>query len=220
MTDNTPSTRTGDMRICGACGSQLSDSAAFCTSCGQAVTRDEDSGTRRSATPYPRSGRPVFVQPRAAASQPTATPTHGASRARRQTVSPASRTAASGVHISSDPCGGTVIIESGVDDPGAEPALRFELALSDGSALTVALDTDEDRLVIGRESHPCSLAVPDPYVSAAHAAVSVSDGVGYVQDLGSTNGTFVNGLKVTTSQALRNEDIIRIGHTEICYRIV
>ena len=54
----------------------------------------------------------------------------------------------------------------------------------------------------------------DDYVSSRHAQITpAADGV-WVEDLGSTNGTYVNGSPVTTARLLHAGDLIRIGETE------
>ncbi|HEY1317580.1 MAG TPA: FHA domain-containing protein [Gaiella sp.] len=55
----------------------------------------------------------------------------------------------------------------------------------------------------------------DTTVSSRHATLdSRSDGL-WVEDAGSTNGTFVNGAPVTTRRLLQPGDVIRIGHTDL-----
>ncbi len=69
---------------------------------------------------------------------------------------------------------------------------------------------------IGRNDS-CCLPVHSSRVSRDHAVVR-KDGVGYVlKDLGSTNGTFVNGNRVTETR-LRDGDLILFGDTEYCFR--
>jgi suppressor of ftsI len=69
-----------------------------------------------------------------------------------------------------------------------------------------------DEIVIGREG---DLRVEDPQVSRRHAAVRpVLEGV-EVEDLGSSNGTFVNGERVSGKVTLRESATLRIGQTEI-----
>jgi pSer/pThr/pTyr-binding forkhead associated (FHA) protein len=59
----------------------------------------------------------------------------------------------------------------------------------------------------------CDLTIPgDEYVSPLHAKVSHSDAGWAVEDLGSTNGTYVNGHKVYRA-LLRKGDRIRVGRT-------
>jgi len=60
----------------------------------------------------------------------------------------------------------------------------------------------------------CSVPIPDPHMSRVHAEVLVVAGVATVRDLGSSNGTFVNGRRVQ-QQALKNGDVITVGAQEI-----
>jgi pSer/pThr/pTyr-binding forkhead associated (FHA) protein len=70
--------------------------------------------------------------------------------------------------------------------------------------------------VIGREG--CEIVLPDPEVSRRHAALrSVGDGIG-IEDLGSLNGTFVNGERISEPVALKAGDTVQLGNT--IWRIV
>ncbi len=66
-------------------------------------------------------------------------------------------------------------------------------------------------LTLGRESTQVPMSY-DQQASRRHADVSAGPGVLNVQDAGSTNGTFVNGQRVTTAQA-RPGDILKVGST-------
>jgi pSer/pThr/pTyr-binding forkhead associated (FHA) protein len=68
-------------------------------------------------------------------------------------------------------------------------------------------DTD---FTAGRQGN---LAIDDEYASTYHARFQVSRGRWYVEDLGSTNGTWLNGRRIHTPQWLKKGDKIRIGHT-------
>ncbi|HEY7732204.1 MAG TPA: FHA domain-containing protein [Gaiellaceae bacterium] len=55
----------------------------------------------------------------------------------------------------------------------------------------------------------------DDYVSSRHAQFEVrADGL-WLEDAGSTNGTFVNGARVTTARQLQQGDVVRIGQTDL-----
>lgn len=55
----------------------------------------------------------------------------------------------------------------------------------------------------------------DEFVSSRHATIDPrSDGL-WVEDGGSTNGTFVNGARVTTPRLLHGGDVLRIGQTDL-----
>jgi pSer/pThr/pTyr-binding forkhead associated (FHA) protein len=70
-----------------------------------------------------------------------------------------------------------------------------------------------DELTVGRAGG-CQVTLEgDNYVSQLHARVFRRDGQFYVEDLGSTNGTYVNRKKVTAPIAIRKADRLQIGKT-------
>lgn len=60
-----------------------------------------------------------------------------------------------------------------------------------------------------------SLAVSDDHASNHHARFQFAHGVWYVEDLNSTNGTWLNGRRIFSAQRLKKNDKIRIGRTTI-----
>ncbi len=69
-----------------------------------------------------------------------------------------------------------------------------------------------DELTLGRAGG-CQVTLDDTYVSQLHARVFRRDGQLYVEDLGSTNGTYLNRKKVTAPIAIRKGDRLQIGKT-------
>ncbi|MGC9991223.1 MAG: FHA domain-containing protein [Candidatus Cybelea sp.] len=67
---------------------------------------------------------------------------------------------------------------------------------------------------IGR-SKDAGVALSDPEVSRQHARLSSYDGVVYVEDLGSRNGTFLNGRRVAEAIEVREGDEIDVGATRL-----
>ncbi len=63
---------------------------------------------------------------------------------------------------------------------------------------------------VGREG---SLVIDDDFASGQHARFQTVRGLWYVQDLGSTNGTLLNGRRILAAQLLKKRDKIKIGHT-------
>ncbi len=61
----------------------------------------------------------------------------------------------------------------------------------------------------------CELRLDDTYVSQQHARIFDRAGNWYVEDLGSTNGTFVNEQKLVAPAMLTPGDTIRIGTTSV-----
>jgi pSer/pThr/pTyr-binding forkhead associated (FHA) protein len=76
------------------------------------------------------------------------------------------------------------------------------------------VDLERESVTIGR-SDRVTVAVDDPYVSDEHASIA-PDGDGWVvRDLGSTNGTYLNGAKVTQPTPVNAGDQVRVGKTRI-----
>ncbi len=59
----------------------------------------------------------------------------------------------------------------------------------------------------------CDLRLEDTYVSQQHARIFGKNGSWYVEDLGSTNGTFVNEQRLAAPAMLAPGDRIRVGTT-------
>ncbi|HXU46029.1 MAG TPA: FHA domain-containing protein [Thermoanaerobaculia bacterium] len=70
---------------------------------------------------------------------------------------------------------------------------------------------------IGR-SRGCGVVLADPCVSRVHALVSVRSGRALLQDLRSSNGTFVNGIRMAGEQQLAEGDRITIGNYDLVVR--
>jgi pSer/pThr/pTyr-binding forkhead associated (FHA) protein len=84
-------------------------------------------------------------------------------------------------------------------------------ALAQGEVLGV----DSTTLTIGRAANNDVSIAGDEYASARHARFEPRrDGV-YVEDVGSTNGTFVNGIRLTRERRLTPGDVVRIGETDL-----
>ena len=93
--------------------------------------------------------------------------------------------------------GRLVVLKSPILDAG-------EVVTLDSHALRVGRATDNDLSVDG-----------DEYASTHHARFEPRrDGV-YVEDVGSTNGTFVNGIRLTRERRLAPGDVVRIGETDL-----
>ncbi len=86
-------------------------------------------------------------------------------------------------------------------------------ALSEGDELTL----NSSALLFGRGSDNDVNLARDEYASSRHARVEPRrDGV-WVEDVGSTNGTYLNGIRLTRAKRLAPGDVVRIGETELRY---
>lgn len=84
-------------------------------------------------------------------------------------------------------------------------------ALSEGEERAL----DSAPLTVGRGTPNDVSLDGDEYASARHARIEPRrDGV-WIEDIGSTNGTFVNGSRVTKPRRLAPGDVIRVGETDL-----
>jgi pSer/pThr/pTyr-binding forkhead associated (FHA) protein len=67
-------------------------------------------------------------------------------------------------------------------------------------------------LEVGR-GESCQIRVDDTYVSQVHARVYGKDGAWFVEDLGSTNGTYLNDRRLSTAAEVHPGDVVRVGKT-------
>jgi len=100
-----------------------------------------------------------------------------------------------------------------VQKPGSRDRDRAYLIVLAGSAVGEMYKITKDETTIGRGSQ-ADIQVIDEGISRRHASIRLSGETVVVADLGSTNGTFLNGEKVTT-HALRDGDKIQVGSTTI-----
>ena len=86
------------------------------------------------------------------------------------------------------------------------------LTISQGKQAGLSAELAGGVIMIGRGAD-CQLILEDDYVSTRHArVVSTPSGI-YVEDLGSTNGTYVNGQRITAPTTITLPDTVRIGKT-------
>jgi len=80
-----------------------------------------------------------------------------------------------------------------------------------GKARTLKLSGTMD---VGR-GDGCAIRLQDTYVSQVHARLYGREGAWYVEDLGSTNGTFLNDRRVQAAVEVHHGDIVRLGKTTL-----
>jgi pSer/pThr/pTyr-binding forkhead associated (FHA) protein len=107
----------------------------------------------------------------------------------------------------------------GVSQPQPK-ALTLALAVRDGASRTqprnLSLTLDEGAPVIVGRTSQADLPLDDPEASRRHARLDLVRGVVYLADLGSRNGTFLNGKALgDESIELRPGDDIDVGNTRI-----
>ena len=69
--------------------------------------------------------------------------------------------------------------------------------------------------IIGRSMENCEIALNDSFLSSQHARLELQGDVWVLEDLRSTNGTFVNDMEVRDSTVVEEGDVIRVGRVEM-----
>ncbi|HEU5087440.1 MAG TPA: FHA domain-containing protein [Roseiflexaceae bacterium] len=69
--------------------------------------------------------------------------------------------------------------------------------------------------IIGRSMENCEIALNDSFLSQQHARLELRDDTWIIEDLHSTNGTFVNDIEVRDQTILEDGDILRLGRVEM-----
>lgn len=96
---------------------------------------------------------------------------------------------------------------------------KLKLKVTGGNALGTELQV-EDELLIGREAPGEGRLGDDLEISRRHAQISRSEqGEFAIEDLGSTNGTIVNGRKITAAEALYPGDTIEVGASKLVVQV-
>lgn len=88
----------------------------------------------------------------------------------------------------------------------------FCITIITGGRAGDKLVVDSDLVLIGRASD-CDLIIDDEYSSNYHARLSRNGDQWFLEDLGSTNGTFIENSRVHSSTTVQTRDPIRIGKT-------
>ena len=82
--------------------------------------------------------------------------------------------------------------------------------MADGSRHTL----DGDLVTIGRQAS-CSIVIADSNISRVHARFRAGDNGWTIEDLGSTNGTKVNGVLITEPTLLSHGQLIALGTLQL-----
>jgi hypothetical protein len=85
---------------------------------------------------------------------------------------------------------------------GLEPGTEFEIGDSATMGRADGSDIPED----------------DPFASSVHARIFPRGQFMYIEDMGSTNGTYLNGRRLRAAERLKVGDTVRIGETEYRYQ--
>ncbi len=92
------------------------------------------------------------------------------------------------------------------------------LVIRQGPQAGMSFPLTGNQVIIGREEG-IGVALQDPESSRRHARITWRGDQFVIEDMGSTNGTFVNGVQITTHQALNPGDSIGVGQTALVFQI-
>ncbi len=87
---------------------------------------------------------------------------------------------------------------------------QFQFVMRSGPTPGVTFPLEGDQLIIGRDSSK-TVAINDAEISRKHSRLSFQGGKYVLEDLGSTNGTFVNGQRLAGPVVLKPGDVVSLG---------
>ena len=89
-------------------------------------------------------------------------------------------------------------------------ALQFQFVMRSGPTPGATYSLEGDQIIIGRDSAN-GVTINDSEISRKHARLTFQGGKYVLEDLGSTNGTFVNGQRLAGPAVLRSGDVVSLG---------
>jgi predicted component of type VI protein secretion system len=89
-------------------------------------------------------------------------------------------------------------------------AALFQFVMRSGPTPGVTFALEGDQLIIGRDATH-AVSINDAEVSRKHARLTFQGGKYVIEDLGSTNGTFVNGQRLVSPAVLKAGDVVSLG---------
>lgn len=96
-------------------------------------------------------------------------------------------------------------------------ATNFRLVIRSGVDVGKEFLLDKNELIVGREQ-TADIIISDPEISRRHARFFFQNGGYIIEDLGSTNGTFVNGQKISGPYLLRSGEVVNFGeHVSVLF---
>lgn len=101
--------------------------------------------------------------------------------------------------------------------PGTYRGSRFQITAVNDTSIIYRCNVSTEKVRIGRKAGVCNLVLEDKAVSGEHCEVYMRNSKVYIRDLGSSNGTFVDGRKIIGETEIQTGTILKLGKTE--YRV-
>ena len=89
-------------------------------------------------------------------------------------------------------------------------AAQFQFVMRSGPTPGATYSLEGDQIVIGRDSSN-GVVINDSEISRKHSRLTFQGGKYVLEDLGSTNGTFVNGQRLAGPVVLKSGDVVSLG---------
>lgn len=106
----------------------------------------------------------------------------------------------------------SMLAAAGIQQPGMPVGFRFSLAFLSGPQASTVQVLEQPKVVIGREEG--DVVTRDPETSRRHAQLEIQgDGTVWITDLGSTNGTHVDGQRITEPVQLGSRQEFTCGNS-------
>lgn len=99
------------------------------------------------------------------------------------------------------------------EQPSMPEGKRFSLALLDGEGAGKVIRLDRPRIIVGRSD--ADVVVNDHEASRHHALVEIRAGGVWLEDLGSTNGTWIGGERLQRATEIHNRTEFQVGGTTL-----
>jgi pSer/pThr/pTyr-binding forkhead associated (FHA) protein len=110
--------------------------------------------------------------------------------------------------------GGAVAVATRPAKRQPHPSNPRSLVVTQGPLTGTTLPLREAGTVIGRNPE-CALVLDDDFASGRHARIFHQDGAWFVEDLGSTNGTFLGSERLTQPVRVEAGSVLRVGKTVV-----
>ena len=226
------------MITCARCQTENIEGSQYCDECG-AILREEPAARTPTTGPTDESDTPGnahFAAPAPERRRSEATEKHSAARRSSEIVSPA-RTAVSSGKVSAShevaaaPAPSADISAAALSLSGRENGPHAKLVIHRGRSVGKEFPLSEDESHIGRWDADGGIFPdvdldsddPEAKVSRRHARITRRGEQYYIEDLGSTNGTFLNrGRRLLPGdrQSLRDGDEVIVGKTVLRFHVL
>lgn len=104
-----------------------------------------------------------------------------------------------------------------VQPPASRPRGPSNLVITEGSLAGTRIGLTGAPVLLGR-ANDSTVVLTDDYASTRHARISLQNGVWFIEDLGSTNGTYVGNRKIDAPVPLDIGVPVRVGKTVLVLR--